>query len=123
MAGKVSAKAKKTDDKTLSEDQQNALVLEEIQRFIKISKENGEVSIAEINELLPPEIILASVLDSFMRALEVNGVNITEVSENSESDDDDDLNLLNQIKTQLNLLSSQPAGLGTPKVSQRDDGK
>jgi len=98
MAGKVSAKAKKTDDKTLSEDQQNALVLEEIQRFIKISKENGEVSIAEINELLPPEIILASVLDSFMRALEVNGVNITEVSENSDSEDDDDLNLFSSTK-------------------------
>lgn len=92
MAGKVSAKAKKTDDKTLSEDQQNALVLEEIQRFIKISKENGEVSIGEINELLPPEIILASVLDYFMRALEVNGVNITEVSENSDSEDDEEGN-------------------------------
>ncbi len=90
MAGKVSAKAKNGDNKGLTEEQQNELVLEEIQRFIKISKENGEVSISEINELLAPEIILASVLDSFMRALEVNGVNITEVSENSDSEEESD---------------------------------
>ena len=59
-------------------DQQN-LIKEEIQRFVKLARDKGFLTIEEINDLLPAEITDASVLDSFMQALEVNGVIITEL--------------------------------------------
>src|SRR3984957_7943522 len=73
----------------LSLEQQQSMIHEEIQRFVKLSKERASISIEEINELLPPEIIASSVLDTFMQALEVNGVVITEASENKKEDEDD----------------------------------
>jgi RNA polymerase primary sigma factor len=75
--------------KELSLAQQEELIKEEIQRFIKLAKERPTLAIEEINELLPPEIIAASVLDTFMQALEVNGVVITEASENKKEDEED----------------------------------
>ena len=71
----------------LSLEQQMELIREEIQRFIKMAKERGALSIEEINELLPQEIIAASVLDTFMQALEVAGVEFTDVSENKSKED------------------------------------
>src|SRR4051812_29970429 len=65
------------------------MIREEIQRFVRLSKERPSINIEEINDLLPPEIIAASVLDMFMQALEVNGVVITEPSENKDKDEDD----------------------------------
>jgi RNA polymerase primary sigma factor len=73
--------------KELSLQEQEALIKEEIQRFLKMAKEKGTLTIEEINELLPPEIIAASVLDSFMQALEVNGVVITDMSEVKSEDE------------------------------------
>jgi RNA polymerase primary sigma factor len=67
------------------QDQVN-LIKEEIQRFIKLAKDKGFLTIEEINEILPAEIIEASVLDSFMQALEINGVIITELSGNKEKE-------------------------------------
>jgi RNA polymerase primary sigma factor len=67
--------------KELTLQAQESLIKEEIQRFIKLAKEKGSLTIEEINELLPQEIIASSVLDSFMQALEVNGVVITDLSE------------------------------------------
>lgn len=75
----------------LSVDAQRAMILSEIERFKGIAKENGEISIQEINELLPQEIIAAPVLDMFMQALEVAGVEITE---HTASDDEDGANFL-----------------------------
>lgn len=75
--------------KELSLVQQEELIREEIQRFIKLSKERGALSIEEINELLPAEIVAPSVLDTFMQALEVNSVVIIEVSENKKEDEED----------------------------------
>lgn len=80
----------KKEVKTLSEKQQQTAIVEEIQRFIKLSKDKGALSIEEINELLPVEITLASVLDQFMQALEVNGVVITDLSENKKDSEDDE---------------------------------
>jgi RNA polymerase primary sigma factor len=70
--------------------QQEELIKEEIQRFIKLAKERPAFSIEEINDLLQPEIIAASVLDTFMQALEVNGVVITDSSENKKDDEDEE---------------------------------
>ncbi|MEK6555823.1 MAG: RNA polymerase sigma factor RpoD [Bdellovibrionota bacterium] len=67
--------------------EQSKLIVEEIQRFIKLAKDKGSVSIEEINELLPAEITDAGVLDHFMQALEVNGVIITDNSENKKDDE------------------------------------
>ncbi|MCB0383901.1 MAG: RNA polymerase sigma factor RpoD [Bdellovibrionales bacterium] len=74
--------------KELSTDEQTAIVREEIQRFTKVAKERGFLTIEEINELLPPEVIAAPVLDQLMQALEVSGVNITESSENKKEDEE-----------------------------------
>ena len=76
--------AQKQPSKVLSLAEQEALIKEEIQRFIKLSKEKPTLTIEEINELLPPEIMAPSVLDAFMQGLESNGVVITELVENKE---------------------------------------
>jgi RNA polymerase primary sigma factor len=81
--------------KVLTEAEQHTLILEEIQRFIKLAKERGALSIEELNELLPQEIIAASVLDQFMQALDINGVIITDNSENKK-DDDEEQNLFSE---------------------------
>ncbi len=67
--------------KVLAVAEQEALIKEEIQKFIKLAKEKGTLTIEEINDLLPPEIIAPSVLDSFMQGLEASGVVITELVE------------------------------------------
>lgn len=75
---------------TLSAEEQQKLIVEEIQRFIKLAKEKGSLSIEEINDLLPQEIIDPGVLDHFMQALEVNGVIVTDTSENKKDEDKDE---------------------------------
>jgi len=75
--------------KELTLAQQEELIKEEIQRFVKLSKERPSLSMEEINDLLPVEIIAASVLDTFMQGLEVNGVVITDTSENKKDEEDE----------------------------------
>ncbi|MBX3020247.1 MAG: RNA polymerase sigma factor RpoD [Bdellovibrionales bacterium] len=89
MSKNTSDKDSEQPVKELTLAQQEELIREEIQRFVKLAKERPALSIEEINELLPPEIIAPSVLDTFMQALEVNGVAITEVSENKKEDEED----------------------------------
>jgi RNA polymerase primary sigma factor len=67
--------------KELSLSEQESLIKEEIQKFVKLAKEKTSLTIEEINELLPQEIIASSVLDSFMQALEINGVVITDLTD------------------------------------------
>ncbi len=76
-----------TSEMSLAE-QQN-LIKEEIQRFIKMARDKGYLTIEEINDLLPAEIVAPSVLDSLMQALEVNGVIITEHSSSKKDDADE----------------------------------
>lgn len=72
----------------LSEKEQQTMIVEEIQRFIKMAKEKGSLSIEEINEQLPAEIMLAPVIDQFMQALEINGVIITDNSESKSKEEE-----------------------------------
>ncbi|PWU18106.1 MAG: RNA polymerase sigma factor RpoD [Bdellovibrio sp.] len=72
---------------TLAE--QETLTKDEIQRFIKIAKEKGTLTIEEINEQLPPEIISPVALDAFMHGLEVNGVVILDHTEMAKSADEE----------------------------------
>jgi RNA polymerase primary sigma factor len=72
--------------KVLAVAEQEALIKEEIQKFIKLAKEKGTLTIEEINDLLPPEIIVPSVLDSFMQGLEASGVVITELVEQAKEE-------------------------------------
>ncbi|NUM60193.1 MAG: RNA polymerase sigma factor RpoD [Bdellovibrionaceae bacterium] len=91
-------KKSKEPVKVLSQAEQEAIIKDEIQRFLNIAKEKKVLSIEEINELLPPEIILPSVLDSFMQALESNGVSISDHTEMaSKSGDDSDSPFLSDI--------------------------
>lgn len=73
--------------KTLTVNEQHALIKEEIQRFTKLAREKGYVTIEEINDLLPVEVIDASALDALMQGLEVNGVIITEASKKDSEDE------------------------------------
>ncbi len=75
--------------KELSLIEQESLVKEEIQKFIRLAKEKTSLTIEEINDLLPQEIIASTVLDMFMQALEINGVVITDMTE-TKSDDEKD---------------------------------
>ncbi len=87
------AKEKNSSASELSVDEQKTLVREEIERFAQLAKQNGgAVTVAEIDELLPPEIIEASILDMFMQALEVKGIVITEHDEMQASNEEDDSN-------------------------------
>ncbi len=75
--------------KVLSLQEQEVVIREEIQRFLKLAKEKGALTIEEINEQLPPEILAPSVLDSFMQAMEINGVVISDLSETSKEEGED----------------------------------
>lgn len=86
MNSNLPNKQDKEPTKVLSLQEQETLIKEEIQRFLKLAKEKGALTIEEINELLPPEFIAPSVLDSFMQALEGAGVVITDLSETSKEE-------------------------------------
>ena len=94
--------------KFLTTAEQQEAIKEEILRFTKLARDKGFLTIEEINDLLPAEILDATVLDSFMQALELAGVIITDPAakkeeegeagafladpnkEEEEEDDDDD---------------------------------
>ncbi|MEN0057286.1 MAG: RNA polymerase sigma factor RpoD [Bdellovibrio sp.] len=80
-------KQEKEPVKVLSLQEQESLIKEEIQKFLKLAKEKGALTIEEINELLPPEIIAPSVLDAFMQGLEAGGVVISDLSEISKGEE------------------------------------
>ncbi|MBT4761409.1 MAG: RNA polymerase sigma factor RpoD [Bdellovibrionaceae bacterium] len=83
---------KSAENETLSADaeltfkEQKKLIKKEIQRFVELAQANGSVTIAEINEMLAPQIIHPQALDIFMEGLEAAGVNISEASESSTAD-------------------------------------
>ncbi len=89
MSKKPTDKQLESPVKELTLAQQEELIKEEIQRFIKLAKEKEALTIEEINESLAPEVLAPSVLDSFMQALEVNGVIISEASEIKKEDEED----------------------------------
>src|ERR1700677_1675168 len=89
MSKKTPGKETEGPVKELTLKQQEEQIKEEIQRFIKLAKERAQLTVEEINELLPPEIIASSVLDTFMQALEVNGVIIADTSETKKEDEED----------------------------------
>jgi RNA polymerase primary sigma factor len=72
----------------ISVTDQQTLIREEIQRFIKLARDKGSLTIEEINDLLPAEVIDAAALDSFMQGLEINGVIITELIAKKDGEDD-----------------------------------
>lgn len=87
MKPNLPSKEGKEPSKVLSLQEQETLIKEEIQRFLKLAKEKGALLIEEINDLLPPEILAPSVLDTFMHALEAGGVVISDLSETSKEEE------------------------------------
>lgn len=79
--------SEKNETKVLTIAEQDVLAKEELQKLLKIAKDKGRLTIEEINETLPPEIVAASVLDSLMQSLEANGVSISEHIEAARADD------------------------------------
>ena len=101
----AAAPASTSTSKILTIADQSEAIKEEILRFTKLAREKGFLTIEEINDLLPAEILDVTVLDSFMQALEVAGVIITDpaakkdeegeagtflADPNKEEDDEDD---------------------------------
>lgn len=80
----------KNEIKTLTAAEQEVLAKEEVQKLLKMAKDKGRLTIEEINESLPQEIIAATVLDALMQTLEANGVVITEHTEAAREDDKDE---------------------------------
>ncbi len=89
MSKNTGDKSAETAPKEFTLVQQQDVIRDEIQRFVAMAKDRGELSIEEINELLPVEIVAASVLDTFMQALEVNGVTFTDTSETKKDGEED----------------------------------
>ncbi len=87
MKPNLPKKQEKEPAKVLSLQEQETLIKEEIQRFLKLAKEKGALTIEEINDLLPQEIIAPSVLDLFMHALEGAGVVISDLTETSKDEE------------------------------------
>lgn len=83
----MAEKNSKENIKVLSIAEQEALAKEEVQKLIKVQKEKGRVTIEEINESLPPEVVAITVLDAFMQSLEANGIVITEHTETARSEE------------------------------------
>jgi RNA polymerase primary sigma factor len=83
-------KSKLDPVKEWTQQEQEAQIKEEIQRVVKLAKEKGVLTIEEINDLLPPEILAASVLDIFMQALEVNGVQISDLTDTKDKEEGSD---------------------------------
>lgn len=94
----VTTKSTKLDRKqSLSIDEQFQLIREEIQKFTQLGKAKGELTIEEINDLLPAEIQDPGVLDHFMQALEISGVEITQAVEvQTDSEDSEGFSLDDQ---------------------------
>jgi RNA polymerase primary sigma factor len=102
----MAEKNSKENTKVISIAEQEALAKEEVQKILKLAKDKGRVTIEEINESLPQEVVAVSVLDAFMQSLEANGIVITEHTEaaraeekeeflsevdNEEEEDDEDV--------------------------------
>lgn len=78
MKSKTNIDPSKEPQKALSLAEQEAMIKEEILKFVKLAKDKEMITIEEINDLLPAEIIAPSVLDTFMHGLEAAGVTIAE---------------------------------------------
>ncbi len=112
------------ESKALTIAQQETVAAEELQKLIKLAKEKGRITIEEINEALPIEIVAASVLDNFMQSLEANGVIITEYSDaakaeeqeeflaNADDDDDDE----DEVKEVEDVKGADPVRLYLRKM-------
>ncbi len=81
MDKKKAATTKAKAHKELSVVEQEALVKEELQVFLQKAKENGQITIEEINDTLQPEVISPAVLDFLMQSLEMSGAKITTIAE------------------------------------------
>ena len=72
--------------KEMSVADQSEAIKEEILRFTKMARDKGFLTIEEINDSLPAEILDAGVLDAFMQALELAGVIITDPTAKKEEE-------------------------------------
>ncbi len=71
---------KKSKDLEANIKQQYVVIAEEIPRLIAVGQKKSGLTVEEVNDLLPPEVLAAEVLDKLMQALEVNSVKILEPS-------------------------------------------
>ncbi len=80
MSYTPSLKTKKAKALEANIEYQKTLITEEIPRLIALGQKKSGLTIADINDLLPPEVLAAEVLDQLMQKLEANDVKILEPS-------------------------------------------
>ncbi len=73
----------------LTIEEQKALITEEIQRFVALSKQREFITFEEVNELLPPEILSVEALDIFMKAMETHSVKVVDGASIKDKEDDE----------------------------------
>lgn len=107
------------EGRVLTVEEQEAIVQEEIKKVVSQAKEADGITISEINELLPVEIVSPQALDKFMEALEVHNVEINEESteEDEEASDDEFLDSADDEEvTEEDLKSNDPVRLYLRKM-------
>ncbi|HRK07873.1 MAG TPA: RNA polymerase sigma factor RpoD [Pseudobdellovibrionaceae bacterium] len=77
---KRAAAATRGEPRVLTSAELNAMIKEEIERLSKLGREKSFLTVEEINDTLPQEIVEPALLDQLMAALESAGIIITEPS-------------------------------------------
>jgi len=114
--------AKGNTDKPLTVAQQQKMAVEEAERLIQAAKKSGEdLSVEEIDESLPKQLIAPEALDIVLQSIEAHGIVITEhqtedggdaesfLDENTDSDSEDEA-------TEADVKSNDPVRLYLRKM-------
>ena len=114
--------AKGNTDKPLTVAQQQRMAVEEAERLIQAAKKSGEdLSVEEIDESLPKQLIAPEALDIVLQSIEAHGIVITEhqtedgghaesfLDDNTDSDSEDEA-------TEADVKSNDPVRLYLRKM-------
>ncbi len=114
--------AKGNTDKPLTVAQQQKMAVEEAERLIQAAKKSGEdLSVEEIDESLPKQLIAPEALDIVLQSIEAHGIVITEhqtedggdaesfLDDNTDSDSEDEA-------TEADVKSNDPVRLYLRKM-------
>lgn len=115
--------AKGNSEETLSIAQQQKMAVEEAERLVQIAKKNGgDLSVEEIDEALPKQLVSAEALDIVLQSIEAHGIVISEhqtedggdaesfLDENTDDEEQDD------EATEADVKSNDPVRLYLRKM-------
>ena len=91
-------------------ENQEAQMKETLQRIVKLARSRGFITIEEINESLPADVLAIPVLDAMMQAFEVSGIVIADAQQSSSEDDEDSPDFLATKKEEDAEEKDDPKG-------------